>query len=98
MIRQLEGIKLAGTLESNYTYIPQCEQVYIKLTLHEELRKVESNLRHYLLWLYFAVRVCVHTQMWVRATREKHLKLPLSCTVATYNVFVVILLRPTIPN
>ena len=32
-----------------------------------------SNLRQYLLQLYFSVHVCVHTQMRVCATREKHM-------------------------
>ena len=79
-------------------YIPRCEQVYIKLTinLHEELRKVESNLRHYLLQSYFAVLVCMHTQTRARATREKHvckihmrLKLPLSYVRIPYDYGVL---------
>ena len=55
-------------------YIPQREQGYSKnhTNLHEELRKVESNPHHYLLQLYFGVRVCVHPQTRTRATREKH--------------------------
>ena len=56
-------------------YKPRREQVYIKLTirtnLHEELRKVENNLHHYLLHLYFGMCVCVHTQTRVHATRER---------------------------
>ena len=62
-------------------YIPRCEQVYIKLNhtnLHEELRKVESNLCHYLLQLYFGMRVCMHMQMQARAKREKH-----ACNIPT---------------
>ena len=89
LICQLEGIKLAGTLELNYIYLDvnKC----ILTNLHEELRKVDSTCvitcGSYTLPCMYACthkRGCVQQErnMRVRYTR---LKLTLSCTVHAKN-------------